>query len=85
MGLFVANIYLFQVEAEKNDPHSQDRVAVGKLPHLWGQSLYILANLIWEGFLEPGEIDPLNRRFSTQLKPDIVVQSQLITFKMIIL
>jgi len=63
-----------KVEAEKNDPHSQDRVAVGKLPHLWGQSLYILANLIWEGFLEPGEIDPLNRRFSTQLKPDIVVQ-----------
>eukprot|EP00064_Thunnus_orientalis_P002991 superscaffoldBa00000235_g2999 len=26
------------------------------------------------GFLAPGEIDPLNRRFSTNFKPDVVVQ-----------
>ncbi len=28
----------------------------------------------FQGFLAPGEIDPLNRRFSTILKPDVVVQ-----------
>uniref|UniRef100_A0A8C5LV49 Phosphorylase b kinase regulatory subunit n=1 Tax=Leptobrachium leishanense TaxID=445787 RepID=A0A8C5LV49_9ANUR len=27
-----------------------------------------------KGFLAPGEIDPLNRRFSTAFKPDVVVQ-----------
>lgn len=27
-----------------------------------------------KGFLAPGEIDPLNRRFSTNFKPDVVVQ-----------
>ncbi|XP_014646626.1 PREDICTED: phosphorylase b kinase regulatory subunit alpha, liver isoform isoform X3 [Ceratotherium simum simum] len=27
-----------------------------------------------KGFLAPGEIDPLNRRFSTSVKPDVVVQ-----------
>lgn len=29
-----------------------------------------------QGFLAPGEIDPLNRRFSTDFKPDIVVQGK---------
>lgn len=28
----------------------------------------------FKGFLAPGEIDPLNRRFSTSFKPDVVVQ-----------
>lgn len=92
---------------------------MGQLPHMWGQSLYILGSLLAEvetdsidtafdlcplcqmekkndllhnghctdgskiltfiyfylqGFLAPGEIDPLNRRFSTHFKPDVVVQ-----------
>ncbi|KAF3832845.1 hypothetical protein F7725_026510 [Dissostichus mawsoni] len=77
-------------------------VPLDKLPHMWGQSLYILSCLLAEvltgtlntttcntrqpsvvtatitaidnGFLAPGEIDPLNRRFSTNFKPDVVVQ-----------
>ncbi|XP_032368705.1 phosphorylase b kinase regulatory subunit alpha, liver isoform isoform X4 [Etheostoma spectabile] len=63
-----------KVEEEYSNPHSVDRVAMGQLPHMWGQSLYILSCLLAEGFLAPGEIDPLNRRFSTNLKPDVVVQ-----------
>uniref|UniRef100_A0AAX7TR50 Phosphorylase b kinase regulatory subunit n=1 Tax=Astatotilapia calliptera TaxID=8154 RepID=A0AAX7TR50_ASTCA len=63
-----------QVEEEYSNPHSVDRVAMGQLPHMWGQSLYILGCLLAEGFLAPGEIDPLNRRFSTSFKPDVVVQ-----------
>uniref|UniRef100_A0A3Q3JHS8 Phosphorylase b kinase regulatory subunit n=1 Tax=Monopterus albus TaxID=43700 RepID=A0A3Q3JHS8_MONAL len=63
-----------KVEEEYRNPHTVDRVAMGQLPHMWGQSLYILGCLLAEGFLAPGEIDPLNRRFSTNVKPDIVVQ-----------
>ncbi|XP_042348339.1 phosphorylase b kinase regulatory subunit alpha, liver isoform isoform X2 [Plectropomus leopardus] len=63
-----------KVEEEYSNPHSVDRVAMGQLPHMWGQSLYILSCLLAEGFLAPGEIDPLNRRFSTTFKPDVVVQ-----------
>ncbi|XP_045889011.1 phosphorylase b kinase regulatory subunit alpha, liver isoform isoform X4 [Micropterus dolomieu] len=63
-----------KVEEEYSNPHSVDRVAMGQLPHMWGQSLYILGSLLAEGFLAPGEIDPLNRRFSTNFKPDVVVQ-----------
>uniref|UniRef100_A0A8B9Q1K6 Phosphorylase b kinase regulatory subunit n=1 Tax=Apteryx owenii TaxID=8824 RepID=A0A8B9Q1K6_APTOW len=63
-----------KVEEECENPHSVDRVPVGKLPHLWGQSLYVLSCLLAEGFLAAGEIDPLNRRFSTGFKPDVVVQ-----------
>nr|XP_020644828.1 phosphorylase b kinase regulatory subunit alpha, liver isoform [Pogona vitticeps] len=63
-----------KVNEEYENPHTVDRVPAGKLPHLWGQSLYILSALLAEGFLAPGEIDPLNRRFSTAFKPDVVVQ-----------
>ncbi|OXB80338.1 UNVERIFIED_CONTAM: hypothetical protein H355_012771 [Colinus virginianus] len=65
-----------KVDEEYENPHSVDRVPVGKLPHLWGQSLYILSCLLAEGFLAAGEIDPLNRRFSTGFKPDVVVQGR---------
>ncbi|XP_061596536.1 phosphorylase b kinase regulatory subunit alpha, liver isoform isoform X1 [Cololabis saira] len=65
---------LDKVEEEISNPHSVDRLAMGQLPHMWGQSLYILGSLLAEGFLAPGEIDPLNRRFSTNFKPDVVVQ-----------
>ncbi|XP_039600948.1 phosphorylase b kinase regulatory subunit alpha, liver isoform-like isoform X3 [Polypterus senegalus] len=63
-----------KVEEEYNNPHTVDRVHAGKLPHMWGQSLYILGCLLAEGFLAPGEIDPLNRRFATSFKRDVVVQ-----------
>lgn len=66
------------VDEEYQNPHTVDRVPMGKLPHMWGQSLYILGSLIAEGFLAPGEIDPLNRRFSTVPKPDVVVQVSIL-------
>lgn len=39
---------LSQVEEEYGNPHSVDRVAMGQLPHMWGQSLYILGCLLAE-------------------------------------
>ncbi|XP_071315557.1 phosphorylase b kinase regulatory subunit alpha, skeletal muscle isoform isoform X11 [Trachinotus anak] len=67
-----------KVEEEYGSPHSVERVSMGKCPLKWAQSLYILGNLLSEGFLAPGEIDPLNRRFSTIPKPDVVVQVSIL-------
>lgn len=50
------------IQGELREPHSQTRVPLGALPHIWGQSLYILANIVYEKLLLPGEIDPLGRR-----------------------
>ncbi|XP_072914465.1 phosphorylase b kinase regulatory subunit alpha, skeletal muscle isoform isoform X3 [Hemitrygon akajei] len=74
---------LYAVPADKMDeeyqnPHTVSRVHMGKLPHMWGQSLYMLGCLVAEGFLAIGEIDPLNRRFSTVPRPDVVVQVAII-------
>ncbi|XP_061816877.1 phosphorylase b kinase regulatory subunit alpha, skeletal muscle isoform isoform X3 [Nerophis lumbriciformis] len=63
-----------KVQEEYMNPHTVERIPMGKCPLKWGQSLYILGKLLSEGFLAPGEIDPLNRRFSTIPKPDVVVQ-----------
>ncbi|XP_026572483.1 phosphorylase b kinase regulatory subunit alpha, skeletal muscle isoform isoform X3 [Pseudonaja textilis] len=65
---------LEKVEEEYSHPHTVDRLPMGKLPLMWAQSLYILGCLMAEGFLAPGEVDPLNRRFSTVPKPVVVVQ-----------
>uniref|UniRef100_A0A8C1KX20 Phosphorylase b kinase regulatory subunit n=1 Tax=Cyprinus carpio TaxID=7962 RepID=A0A8C1KX20_CYPCA len=67
-----------KVEEEYRNPRSVERVVAGQLPHMWGQSLYILGCLLAEGFLAPGEIDPLNRRFSKEFKPDVVVQVSVV-------
>uniref|UniRef100_A0A8C2HL80 Phosphorylase b kinase regulatory subunit n=1 Tax=Cyprinus carpio TaxID=7962 RepID=A0A8C2HL80_CYPCA len=67
-----------KVDEEYVNPHTVERVPAGKCPLKWGQSLYILGNLLAEGFLAAGEIDPLNRRFSTVPKPDVVVQVSIL-------
>ncbi|XP_041051168.1 phosphorylase b kinase regulatory subunit alpha, skeletal muscle isoform isoform X5 [Carcharodon carcharias] len=74
---------LYSVPADKTDeecqnPHTVNRTPMGKLPHMWGQSLYILGSLVAEGFLAAGEIDPLNRRFATVPRPDVVVQVAIV-------
>ncbi|XP_055893660.1 probable phosphorylase b kinase regulatory subunit alpha isoform X9 [Biomphalaria glabrata] len=66
------------VEKEYENPNSQARTPAGKMPHMWGQSMYILGRLMIEGFLSPGELDPLNRRHVTETKPDVVVQVVLL-------
>eukprot|EP00062_Callorhinchus_milii_P000780 gi/632935230/ref/XP_007889305.1/ PREDICTED: phosphorylase b kinase regulatory subunit alpha, skeletal muscle isoform isoform X2 [Callorhinchus milii] len=63
-----------KMDEEYKNPHTVDRVASGKMPHIWGQSLYILGGLLAEGLLAPEEIDPMNRRFAASFKPDVVVQ-----------
>ncbi|XP_011702817.1 PREDICTED: probable phosphorylase b kinase regulatory subunit alpha isoform X2 [Wasmannia auropunctata] len=62
------------VSAEYAEPGSQTRIALGRCPFKWAQSLYILGKLLQEGFLAVGELDPLNRRLCSEKKPDVVVQ-----------
>ncbi|XP_025263089.1 probable phosphorylase b kinase regulatory subunit alpha isoform X2 [Camponotus floridanus] len=62
------------VSAEYAEPGSQSRIALGRCPFMWAQSLYILGKLLQEGFLAVGELDPLNRRLCSEKKPDVVVQ-----------
>ena len=62
------------VNAEYQQPHSQERIPIGQCPFMWAQSLYIVGRLLQEGFIAPGEMDPLNRRLGADKKPDVVVQ-----------
>ncbi|KAG5886712.1 hypothetical protein JTB14_015776 [Gonioctena quinquepunctata] len=62
------------VGAEYKEPGSQRRIPLGQCPFLWAQSLFIVGKLLQEGFLAPGELDPLNRRLCSEKKPDVVVQ-----------
>lgn len=50
------------IEAEKQNPGSQERVANENLPLVWAQSLYMLSDMILEGILDVSDIDPLLRR-----------------------
>lgn len=63
-----------KVDVEKANPHSVERECGEYILHLWSHSLYVLACLINENFIAVGEIDPLNRRHSTDKRPDVVVQ-----------
>jgi len=63
---------------EKNHLVSKMRryndIFLGKIPHMWGQSLYIVSKLLRDNLIAPGELDPLNKRLVVQPKPDLVVQ-----------
>ncbi len=49
------------IEAERKSPHSQPRHPNENVPLVWAQSLYLLGQLLSEGLLAPGDIDPLGR------------------------
>eukprot|EP00795_Rhopilema_esculentum_P000411 gene411-10079_t len=67
-----------KVEQEYRSPHSQEREYGMHCPQLWSQSLYILSCLLCEKLIAVGELDPLNRRYSTDPRPDLVVQVSII-------
>jgi phosphorylase kinase alpha/beta subunit len=66
------------VDAERLQPHSQKRAPNTNVPLVWAQSLYYLAQLLDEGLLEPGELDPLGRRLHLGADRDPVVQIALL-------
>ncbi|WP_075186798.1 glycoside hydrolase family 15 protein [Teredinibacter haidensis] len=53
------------IELEKENPKSQARLPNDNLPLVWAQSLYYTATLLDEGYLYPGDLDPLGLRGKT--------------------
>eukprot|EP01135_Chromosphaera_perkinsii_P003086 Nk52_evm33s234 gene=Nk52_evmTU33s234 len=67
-----------KVQAEYSNPHSQERQVCGFLPYLWAQSMLVLSELLSEGFVAVGEMDPLNRRQAKALDAELVVQVSIL-------
>lgn len=61
------------IEAEKQRPHSQARLANENIPLVWAQSLFMLSEMLFDGVLEPSDIDPLGRR--VMAKPESKVKA----------
>jgi phosphorylase kinase alpha/beta subunit len=66
------------IEAERQSPHSQQRLPNENVPLVWAQSLYFLSQLLSEGLLAPGDIDPLGRHLCVGRHQDPVVQIALL-------
>lgn len=64
-----------QIAKEKQQPHSQDRLPNENLPLVWAQSLYLLGQMIDEGLLAIGDLDPQGRylRIGRQQQPTIQI------------
>lgn len=60
------------IAAERERPHSQLRVPNENVPLVWAQSLYWLARMMRDGLLQPGDIDPLQRRYRKPLRRPVV-------------
>jgi len=52
---------LDKIEAEQENPGSQDRIPNENIPLVWAQSLYILGSLLQDKLLDAMDIDPLGR------------------------
>ena len=52
------------IDAEKAQPHSQQRIPNENVPLVWAQSLYTLGCLMLDGLLTANDIDPLGRHKS---------------------
>lgn len=63
---------LESIEAERENPHSQERIANDNVPLVWAQSLYLLGTMLEDGLLRPGDLDPLGRRHAKPLKQPVV-------------
>lgn len=66
------------IEAEKADPHSQERVQNENIPLVWAQSLFMLGSLIQDGLLCCEDIDPLGRHKAVKQAQDCSLQIQLL-------
>jgi phosphorylase kinase alpha/beta subunit len=66
------------IEAERESPHSQTRLPNENIPLVWAQSLYFLSQLLSEGLIAPGDIDPLGRHLCIGRHRDPVVQIALL-------
>ncbi|AFY43504.1 phosphorylase kinase alpha subunit [Nostoc sp. PCC 7107] len=66
------------IEAEKLAPQSQPRLPNANIPLVWAQSLYFLGQMLSEGLLAVGDIDPLGRHLSMGKTREALVQIALL-------
>ncbi|HLP90733.1 MAG TPA: glycoside hydrolase family 15 protein [Nostocaceae cyanobacterium] len=66
------------IEAEKLDPHSQPRLPNENIPLVWAQSLYFIGQMLNEGLIAIGDIDPLGRHLCIGKKRSALVQIALL-------
>ena len=66
------------IAAEKQQPHSQTRVANENLPLVWAQSLFILAGLLQDDLISLDDIDPLGRYQQTKRQNSANIQIALL-------
>ena len=52
---------LDKIEAERENPRSQERLPNENIPLVWAQSLFTLGSLVQDGLLDISDIDPLGR------------------------
>ncbi|UPT76644.1 glycoside hydrolase family 15 protein [Sulfurovum sp. XGS-02] len=76
------------IDAEKEDPGSQMRVANENIPLVWAQSLYMLSDMMLDGLLDPEDIDPLKRhkrighRFSVKPLVPVIAENRSVKEKL---
>jgi hypothetical protein len=61
------------IQAERRQPGSQPRQANPNVPLLWTQSLTWLSDLLLQGLITPGDLDPLGRRLARPLGAEKVL------------
>jgi phosphorylase kinase alpha/beta subunit len=66
------------VEAEKLAPQTQPRLPNENIPLVWAQSLYLLGQMLSEGLIAIGEIDPLGRHLCINKKRQALIQIALL-------
>jgi len=66
------------IAAERQNPGSQTRFPNENVPLIWAQSLFLLGQLLEEGMLTPGDIDPLGRHSRVGRQRQSTVQIALI-------
>jgi len=66
------------IDAERTTPYSQTRLPNDNLPLVWTQSLYWLGELIQEGWIALGDLDPLGRHLRLGKSPRPLVQVALL-------
>ncbi|QSJ15199.1 glycoside hydrolase family 15 protein [Nostoc sp. UHCC 0702] len=66
------------IEAEKLSPQSQVRLPNENIPLVWAQSLYFLSQMLSEGLIAVGDIDPLGRHLCVGKNRESMVQIALL-------
>jgi phosphorylase kinase alpha/beta subunit len=66
------------IEAERAAPHTQPRLPNQNVPLVWAQSLLYLGQLLEEGLLHLGDLDPLGRHHRVGVQREPVVQVALL-------